>query len=525
MLRESVYFCILLLIFRSCLGRDYQRYNANTDFLQHEGGVQPTEPKRNVVINQPTSVTSTLQMTNNAGGKRDYVANFPQLKPTTQTQRPTIHTPRPTIQTQSSSTSTTITHITQNSGGKRDYVAPQYPSTKPTFNNQQSTNKVKDLINFYDSKNNGVPSYSSIVQGTTNKNGPNLGPIVSTTKFVTSPTTPKSPSLPTKPLSFSAVVAGSNKPGTATSLTTPKPATLVPVVPTVPTHRPGSPVLPSTILNNNKNQGVSSNSVTDDEIIILSEDLLRKDVNNAAKYVTVNYQEKTTSQSKEDKASQPLLTVSPEAWNIPTIQKFVPLLDNYERDTLVNEYVTPQERNEENAFMDAIMATTVIRHLMNFLKDKGYVTPDPRQQRDFLKQLWFGLYSRGKGKISSSGFEHVFVSELKNGEVSGLHNWIYFSKEEAVNRVNYLGYLKYVQLNDKGVVMKLHFNQQGVDKPVDSMFIGSSPELEIALYTLCFVTRSDNDCKLKLANKDVNIITHTFRYRSKNIIGSAFPQI
>lgn len=30
-----------------------------------------------------------------------------------------------------------------------------------------------------------------------------------------------------------------------------------------------------------------------------------------------------------------------------------------------------QEKNEENAFMDAIMATSVIRHLMNFLKDKG----------------------------------------------------------------------------------------------------------------------------------------------------------
>lgn len=35
--------------------------------------------------------------------------------------------------------------------------------------------------------------------------------------------------------------------------------------------------------------------------------------------------------------------------------------------------------------------------------------------------MWFGLYSRGKGKISSSGFEHVFVSELKNGEVSGIN--------------------------------------------------------------------------------------------------------
>lgn len=49
----------------------------------------------------------------------------------------------------------------------------------------------------------------------------------------------------------------------------------------------------------------------------------------------------------------------------------------------------------------------------------GYVSQDPRQQRDFLKQIWFGLYSRGKGKISSSGFEHIFVSELKNDQISG----------------------------------------------------------------------------------------------------------
>lgn len=40
-----------------------------------------------------------------------------------------------------------------------------------------------------------------------------------------------------------------------------------------------------------------------------------------------------------------LMTVSPAAWNIPTIQKLIPLLDNYEKDTLVNEHVTPQVFN------------------------------------------------------------------------------------------------------------------------------------------------------------------------------------
>lgn len=71
----------------------------------------------------------------------------------------------------------------------------------------------------------------------------------------------------------------------------------------------------------------------------------------------------------------------------------------------------------------------------------------------------------------------------------------------------------------------MHFNQQGVDKPVGTMFIGTSPELEMSLYTLCYVTRVDTDCKLKLGNNEVDIVTYNFRYRSKNYIGSAYPQI
>lgn len=459
---------------------------------------------------QPTPATSNVNsgwqrnpLTNN--GKRDYVApqkpthnrqdsvaQFPPLGPAS--------APQPTPATNKNSGP----HSQPSSPtGKRDYVAPQYPTVQP------ATGKVKDLINFYDSKNSspGTSSYSSIAQGSSHRNGPTVTQRAQITTAIVTP----------KPMAFSSVVSGGK---INTQSSTPKSTTRNPGTPT----RTGTPVLPSSIVNNNKGNN-NDNTVSDAELVTISEELLRKDNNNAAKYLTVNYQEKTTSQSKEDKAPLPLLTVAPEVWNISTIQKFVPLLDNYERDTLVNEHVTPQERNEENAFMDAVMSTTVMRHLMNFLKNKGYVTPDPKQQRVYLKQMWFSLYSRGKGKISSSGFEHVFVSELKNGLVSGLHNWIYFSREEAANRINYLGYLKYILLNEKGSILKMHFNQQGVDKPVNSIFIGTSPELEMALYTLCFVTRADKECKLKLADKDVNVVTYTFRYRSKNLIGSAFAEI
>ncbi|XP_014367041.2 endoribonuclease CG2145-like isoform X1 [Papilio machaon] len=519
--RVRVLFISTLLILQIgiCINK-VQRYNTNIDFLLHEAGGITSAPKRDYSAEfpslKPSSTTQqqsrTTQGLNIVTGttpkpqssKRDYVA--PQL--------PTTKHDQKTTSPQHNVTPSPATHsgpaVKPTLSPKRDYVAPQFPTLKPPQQNSKPTGNVKDLINFYDNFNNNnnnnarKPSYSSILQGSS----------VGTT--VKPSVTPKLPS-------FSSVVGGPTKQPSSPTQTTPP--VHKPTVPSSGKNTPATvPVLPSTIVNN-KNQGSASNIATDAELQAISEELLKKDTNNAARYVTINYQEKTTSSSKEDKASQPLLNIASEAWNIPTIQKFLPLLDNYERDTLVNEYVTSQERTEENAFMDAIMSTSVIRHLMNFLKEKGKVPPDPAKQRDFLKQLWFGLYSRGKGKISSSGFEHVFVSELKNGEVSGLHNWIYFSKEESANRVNYLGYLKYVQLNDKGVVIKLHFNQQGVDKPVDSMFIGTSPELEIALYTLCFVTREGDDCRLKLANKDVNILTHNFRYRSKNYIGSAFPQI
>lgn len=85
---------------------------------------------------------------------------------------------------------------------------------------------------------------------------------------------------------------------------------------------------------------------------------------------------------------------------------------------------------------------------MNFLQQKGSVTADPVTHKELLKTIWFGMYSRGQGKISSSGFEHVFMSEIRNGSVIGLHNWIYFSEEERQNDLDYKGWLKKIDLGN-----------------------------------------------------------------------------
>lgn len=59
-----------------------------------------------------------------------------------------------------------------------------------------------------------------------------------------------------------------------------------------------------------------------------------------------------------------------------------------------------------------------------------------------LKQLWFAHYSRARGLSDTSGFEHIFIGELKNGEVSGLHNWLRFYRLEQNQRdFDYRGFL------------------------------------------------------------------------------------
>nr|CAI5846990.1 unnamed protein product [Callosobruchus analis] len=303
----------------------------------------------------------------------------------------------------------------------------------------------------------------------------------------------------------------------------------------------------SQVTNNSNNKGTSSkqstgfkgeenanedtgtkqadSNVEDYELREFSEELLGKDVNNPNRHVVVNLQGVTTSRSSKDEAPLPLLSINQAVYEMPSVSKLVALFNNYILEANQNEVSTPQEKIEENDLLDNILPTPVMQHTRNFLIKKGKIGKDPKDFKDLMRLIWFNMYSRGSGRIGSSGFEHVFLAELKNNQVSGLHNWLYFSEEEKRNNANYLGYMKKVDLGNKGSVLKYHFVFHNVDKPVGSMFIGTSPELEMALYTTCFVLRADKICPLKMNGNRFIIRTYTYRYRGKNMIGSAFPEI
>lgn len=66
-----------------------------------------------------------------------------------------------------------------------------------------------------------------------------------------------------------------------------------------------------------------------------------------------------------------LLEINQDVFKIPTIQKLIPFYNNYILEVTENEYVTPQERNEENDFLDIIVSTPIMQHTRNFLVNNG----------------------------------------------------------------------------------------------------------------------------------------------------------
>lgn len=144
-----------------------------------------------------------------------------------------------------------------------------------------------------------------------------------------------------------------------------------------------------------------------------------------------------------------LLQVKPEALQIPTIQKVLSMYDNYKLDTREHEHINPAQREEESALIDTFLSTNVMSTAMRFLADKGFLRNNVADQKEVLMTIWFNSYPRSGHMAGSSGFEHVFLSELQLGtEPSGLHSWIYFNAEEVNKRLNYLGYIKKINLGD-----------------------------------------------------------------------------
>ncbi|KAF6118488.1 endonuclease, poly(U) specific [Phyllostomus discolor] len=150
-----------------------------------------------------------------------------------------------------------------------------------------------------------------------------------------------------------------------------------------------------------------------------------------------------------------------------------------------------------------------MKELYSFLQHQNRYSSE-QEFVDDLKNMWFGLYSRGNEEGDSSGFEHVFSGEVKKGKVTGFHNWIRFYLQEKEGLVDYYSYIYDGPWESYPDVLAMQFNWDGYYKEVGSAFIGSSPEFEFALYSLCFIARPGKTCQLSLGGHPLAIKTYSW---------------
>ncbi|CAH8487422.1 unnamed protein product [Schistosoma bovis] len=187
------------------------------------------------------------------------------------------------------------------------------------------------------------------------------------------------------------------------------------------------------------------------------------------------------------------------------LQEFVALLDNYNPQVGVTEIVTEQQQKEEDDFINELLKTEVMKMTHNFLIEKQKLTGDITNFGKFLKDLWFKRYKR-RSPGDSSAFEHVFVGEHKKSKMLGLHNWIQFYLKEKNKEINYYGWKKSI-CNDR-LLNLTYIDKDKYEKPIGGIFVGSSPEFDIAVYTVAFALYPKSLTDVDIAGCKIRITCH-----------------
>jgi len=272
----------------------------------------------------------------------------------------------------------------------------------------------------------------------------------------------------------------------------------------------------------------------------------------------------------QDKTELPeFFSVDEERWGDikkrPTYATFIRLLDNYNalvggEEKISNTTLLPTDKNdlkEIDDFLDAIMETKPMKYCQQYLLEnqpddvsrippgsdgKRVIPTDPGEFKEMLKKMWFQGYDRTAPEdvkegdfIDSSGFEHVFVGELKSSSIGGMHNWIQMYLQQEAGRLDVYGYnadfsAKTIDEDDR--LMNLKFRWKGPkdsEGPEDvyyrwklkgSVLLGTSPEFEMALYTLAYL---QNQSEGSLNTGD-DIFTYTIKTMMKSGSDSKIAQ-
>ncbi|ESO86432.1 hypothetical protein LOTGIDRAFT_129256, partial [Lottia gigantea] len=212
--------------------------------------------------------------------------------------------------------------------------------------------------------------------------------------------------------------------------------------------------------------------------------------------------------------------------NGPTYKAMLDLWDNYHTSESIRETSDAAYQTDVDAFLNTVLNTSVMQIANKYLVDNSkypnHIAAGQVAFKSKLQELWFHRYSRKSGGITNScGFEHIFLGEFKGSSVSGFHNWVRFHKLESSGRIDYKGYIN----KKEPFLVEFTFTWDGKWKPISSFFIGTSPEFDMALSTICILSEPNRACKFTLEGQDFRIQNYDIPHIHGLQVASAYPEV
>jgi len=267
-------------------------------------------------------------------------------------------------------------------------------------------------------------------------------------------------------------------------------------------------------------------NVNDSEIRELASTLFENDVNNLGKYITFQIQNR--AKDKIDQSPNPLLKLSSDMPQPETLKLMRRLQDSYKPDQQNGgRNDLDKERKLIADFYNSLKQTPLVRTVGEFLVQKKVFQSLDEFNTQML-DVWFTFYPNPQKNSRlnfTSGFTHVFLAELESFKIDGFHNWDYFAKQEQLNTANYYGYIVSKDLGKHTTVLTCQFKWFDQVKPIGGFFIGTSPEFEMAVYSLCFFTRRNGKCGVKLNGHYIEIVNYATRNTPKQYVATAYPAV
>ena len=172
-------------------------------------------------------------------------------------------------------------------------------------------------------------------------------------------------------------------------------------------------------------------------------------------------------------------------------------------------------------YLRILTNTSVFQTAYAYLQKTGHADADFENfYKNTLFPLWYGTYSRCKGPLGSSGWEHVYSGEWKGKEIDGQHNWVRYYLLEKAGDINYHGYFSH----ENDLIGTFQYTWKTYLKEKGGFFITTSPSFDFSILTTCVLAHGNGaNCKFNVDGNHIIVTSYRQECGAGTCIATAYP--